>query len=240
MKQKSKIRLLPVTGAYNMRDLGGYPAAGNKKVKWNTIIRSGDLNNLTDSDLEFLSSLPLRTDIDFRGKSEKKAAPDKMPATVINYIPLTLEAGDMTDMQHFDKSRIPTILEDVYVYIIRNAQAIYKEFFQILADKNTPPLLFHCSAGKDRTGIAAALFLGALGVDRETIMEDYLLSAEYIKGKYDYIIRSHPEFEPLTTVKKEYLEAAFDVIDKEFGGLDSYLTTQLGVDLGKMRNLYTE
>lgn len=83
------------------------------------------------------------------------------------------------------------------------------------------------------------MLLASLGVDRETIMEDYLLSARYIKGKYESLTRARPELEPLTTVRKEYLEAAFRVIDTEFGGTDKYLSTQLDVDIEKMRELYT-
>lgn len=244
MKPNKHHRLLPVKGAYNMRDLGGYRAADNKQVKWNTVIRSGDLNNLTNEDIEFLASLPLRTDIDFRGQKEKDAAPDKLPSTVKQYISLPLETGDMSSMigniKDFDASRLPTILKEIYVYIIQNAQETYSEFFRILEKENSAPLLFHCSAGKDRTGIGAALFLSALGVDRKTVMEDYMLSAEYIKGKYDYIVKAHPALEPITTVKKEYLEAAFQTIDTEYGGMENYLVKHLKADIPKLRYLYTE
>lgn len=240
MKKEKYTRLLPVTGAYNMRDLGGYKAANGKHVKWGMLLRSGDLNKLTGEDLDFLASLPLKTDMDFRSKHEKDAAPDKQPSTVTKYISLPIEAGDMTDILHFDINKLPTILEDAYVFIIKNAQNVYKEFFRIVMEESNAPLLFHCSAGKDRTGIAAALLLAALGADRDTIMEDYLLSAEYIKGKYDFITDRFPQFAPLTTVKKEYLEAALNVIDKEFGGMENYLVNNLGADLEKLRKEYTE
>lgn len=194
MKQEKFFRLLAIEGAYNIRDLGGYPTSDHKHVKWKTFIRSGDLDKLTESDLDYLTSLHIRTDIDFRSMQEKKAAADKIPSTVTQYIPLSIEAGDMTDMTHFNLNNIPGILEQAYVYIIQNAQDTYREFFRIVSEERNTPLLFHCSAGKDRTGIAAALLLGALGVDREVIMEDYMLSAEYIKGKYDAIVRAHPGF----------------------------------------------
>lgn len=242
MKQKTPSRLLPLAGTYNMRDLGGYKAAGNKQVKWRTLFRSDELSKLTESDLDYLALLPLRTVIDFRGKKEQNTAPDRLPPTVEHYYPLALEAGDMSSIQKIqdvDASRLPGLLEEVYAYIIRNAQPVYKEFFRILSGKHNTPLLFHCSAGKDRTGIAAAFLLASLGVDRETIMEDYLLSAPYIKGKYESLTRARPELKPLTTVRKEYLEAAFRVIDTEFGGTDNYLITQLDVDIEKMRELYT-
>lgn len=240
MKEETYPRLLPITGAYNLRDLGGYEAADGKHVKWKTLLRSGDLHQLTAEDLDYLAAIPLKTDIDFRGKTEKETAADKTPSTLNQYIPLPIEAGNMSDMQHIDASKLPNILEDVYAYIIKNAQTTYKLFFQILTDEKSAPLLFHCSAGKDRTGIAAALLLAALGVDKETIMKDYLLSAEYIKGKYDFLTDKYPQFAPLTTVKKEYLEAALNTIDKEFGGMESYLTNNLGADLKKLRKLYTE
>ena len=208
MKQEKFFRLLPIEGAYNIRDLGGYPTSDHKHVKWKTFIRSGDLDKLTESDLE--------------------------------YIPLSIEAGDMTDMAHFNLNNIPGILEQAYVYIIQNAQDTYREFFRIVSEERNTTLLFHCSAGKDRTGIAAALLLGALGVDREVIMEDYMLSAEYIKGKYDAIVQAHPGFAPLTTVRKEYLEVAFQTIDTDYQGMDNYLKNQLGVDTHRLRMLYTE
>ena len=227
MKQEEYLRLLPVEGVYKMRDLGGYPAAGHKHVKWKTFIRSGDLNKLTESDLAYLASLSIRTDIDFRSIQEKKVAADRIPATVTQYIPLSIEAGDMTDMAHFNLN-------------IQYAQDTYREFFRIVSEERNTPLLFHCSAGKDRTGIAAALLLGALGVDRKVIMEDYMLSAEYLKGKYDAIVQAHPEFAPLTTVRKEYLEAAFQTIDSDYQGLENFLRNQLGADIDRLRALYTE
>ena len=167
-------------------------------------------------------------------------AADRIPATVTQYIPLSIEAGDMTDMAHFNLNNIPKILEQAYVYIIQNAQDTYREFFRIVSEERNTPLLFHCSAGKDRTGIAAALLLGALGVDRKVIIEDYMLSAEYLKGKYDAIVQAHPEFAPLTTVRKEYLEAAFQTIDSDYQGLENFLRNQLGADIDRLRALYTE
>ena len=86
MKQEKFFRLLPIEGAYNIRDLGGYPTSDHKHVKWKTFIRSGDLDKLTESDLDYLTSLHIRTDIDFRSMQEKKAAADKIPSTVTQYI----------------------------------------------------------------------------------------------------------------------------------------------------------
>lgn len=239
-KEETHHRLLPMEGVYNMRDLGGYRTVYGKYVKWKTLLRSDDMNKLTSADQDYLGLLPLRVVIDFRGEAEKKAAPDYLPQTVSKYIPLPIEAGDMSGIAHFDKTNLVAAMEGVYAYIIRNAQETYSQFFHIVSEETNTPLLFHCSAGKDRTGIAAALLLLALGVERETVMEDYLLSSEHIARKYEFITNDHPELKPLTTVRREYLESAFRVIDNEYEGIDSYLTNNLGVDLEKLRELYTE
>lgn len=240
MNKKEDSCLLPIKGAYNMRDLGGYQTNNGKHVKYKTIIRSGDLNELTTDDLRYLSEIPLITDIDFRSEQEKEAAPDKHPDSIKEYIWLPINAGDMNDLKIKEIKSISQMMEDAYKTIIDRFRNEYKEFFQILMAGNKTPLLFHCSAGKDRTGIAAALILSALGVSKETILEDYMLSAQYLKGKYDYLIRIQPSLEPLTTVRPEYLQAALQLIDEEFGGMDSFLTKTLGVDIERMKELYTE
>ena len=239
-KEKNNNRFLPVTGAYNMRDLGGYQTIYGKHVKWKTLLRSDDLKGMTLEDLDYLSLLPLRTVIDFRGEAEKKIAPDHLPQTVSKYIPLPIKAGDLTDMAHFNRNSLSVAMQDVYAFIIRNMQQIYKEFFHIISEKANAPLLFHCSAGKDRTGVAAALLLSALGVERETVMEDYMLSADPIQKKYEFITQTYPEFKPLTTVKEEYLRVAFNVIDEEYGGIENYLVNNLEVNLENLQFLYTE
>lgn len=233
-------RLLPLSGVYNMRDLGGYRTTYGKQVKWKTLYRSDDMSKLTKIDLDYLTLLPLRTVIDFRGEAESNAAADHLPQTVSKHIPLHIEAGDIGTLDNLDINNPGAAMEKVYAYIIRNMQDVYKKFFRILLEKEDAPFLFHCSAGKDRTGIAAALLLSALGVERETIMEDYMLSAKHIPKKYEFITKSHPELEPLITVRKEYLEAAFRVIDEECGGMDSFLLNNLEADTEKLRELYTE
>jgi protein-tyrosine phosphatase len=124
--------------------------------------------------------------------------------------------------------------------LVNDFQSEYKAFFQLLMDEKNTPLLFHCSAGKDRTGFGAALFLASLGVDKETIIQDYLLSKKYIEEKYSGFVAKNPVLEPLMTVKREYIEAALDLIDKEYGGMGNYLSHYLEVDTLKMRKIYTE
>lgn len=233
-------RVLPIEGAYNVRDLGGYPAADNKTVKWRKVIRSGDLNLLTDKDIAYFNEIPLKTYIDFRDSAEIASAPDKTPPSLINQLFLPIETGNIINMETITPEFAETALVEGNKHFARDNQDVYKEFFRILMEQESTPLLFHCSAGKDRTGFGAALFLASLGVDREVIIEDYLLTNKLLKDKYADVIAQMPALKPLFEVRKEYILAAFEVIDTEYGGMESYLTNQLGVDLKRMRELYTE
>ncbi len=237
---KEKSRLLPLEGAYNVRDLGGYKAANNKIVKWGKVFRSGDLNHLTEADLDYLASIPLITDIDFRDSTEIAVAPDKTPGSLKNQIFLPIATGNVIDFKNVDSSSVASLLVEGNKHFVRENQEQYRKFFQILMDEDSAPLLFHCSAGKDRAGFAAALFLSSLGVDRKTVVEDYLLTNQYLKDKYQSMIDSIPYLAPLLEARPEYIQAAFDVIDKEYGGMENYLTKYLQVDLEKVRKIYTE
>lgn len=223
-----------------MRDLGGYPTQDGKRVKWGKLLRSGDLNELTVKDLQYLESIPLLTDIDFRSRAERENAPDKHPAGLKAYILLPIDAGDLSEVEITDATSVPKLMEEAYRTIIHKYRDEYKTFFRILAEEGRAPLLFHCSAGKDRTGIAAALILSALGVERSIILEDYLLSAECIKGKYDALIRRQPALAPLATVYPEYLQAAFRTIDEDFGGMEAFLRDSLEADIPLLKERYTE
>ncbi len=239
MKQEHT-RELSVAGAYNIRDLGGYAGAGGKTVKWRTVMRSGDLNKLTDADLEYLASIPVVSYVDFRDSNEIKTAPDRRPATLKNDFAIPVEAGSVIELKDVRSGDRGDLLVWGNRMFVRDFQPEFTKFFSILSDPSNAPLLFHCSAGKDRTGYAAAMFLSALGVDRETVIEDYMLSAELLRDKYAADVKRYPELGPLMTVQRRYIEGAFEVIDSEYGGVENYLTQYLDVDLALMRSLYLE
>lgn len=233
-------RLLSVEGAYNVRDLGGYAAADGKKVRWGMVYRAGDLHNLTDSGLRALESRDIVSIVDFRTEREKTHQPHRFPATVKNYYELPADPGNMMTLTTITEENGAQMMMDLNRALVNNMQEVYREFFAILQNPENVPLLFNCSAGKDRTGFAAALFLSSLGVARAAIYRDYLLSADYVREKYRAYVEESPALEPVMTVRREYLAAAFEEIDRKYGGVDSYLTVQLGVDLKKMRAIYIE
>lgn len=234
---------LPMEGGYNFRDLGGIKNKDGKYIKWGKILRSDDLHNLTDSDLQYLSSIPLTSIVDFRSLEEREKAPDKIPSSVREDYPYSINPGNL--MAEIKKegilpSAMDTAMMDMNILLVTDTAVIsrYKEFFRLLQNENDVPLMFHCSAGKDRTGMAAALVLSALGVDEETIYKDYLLSNEYLGDKYaDYIAR-YPHLEPLFKVKPEFLKAGIEKIKEEYGTVENYLKNVLDVDTDKMKEMY--
>lgn len=237
-------RLLPLQGTVNTRDLGGYPARDGRVVCWEKLYRSDDLYKVTEKDLKILEKREIVTVIDFRADSEVKTAPNRVIPTVVNVVNLAIRPGNIIEFHDLlpllRKGKGEGIMQEINRMLVRNFQEAYTRFFSILMKPQAAPVLFHCSAGKDRTGLAAALFLSSLGVDRKIIMEDYLMSRDLVIKKYARDMERYPELFSLLTVESSYLEAAFETIDDEFGGMESYLADALKVDLPLMRSLYTK
>lgn len=227
---------LPLSGGYNFRDLGGIRAADGRSVAWGKVFRTDGLDQLTDGDLAYLESVPLSTVLDFRTENERRRAPDRLPSNVKQCLSWPIFPGSMS---HEDFERAGTVEESravmcrMYELFVTEEPILehYRNFFRLLENEGNLPLAFHCSAGKDRTGLAAALFLFALGVDKEAVMRDYLLSAEYLEGKY-------PPGDDFFSVRPEYLEAALAAMELRSGSVENFLREVLGVDLEKLRARY--
>lgn len=232
---------LPMTGGYNFRDLGGIKTKKGKSIVWGTLIRSDELRNLDKEDLEYLASIPLTSIIDFRSNNEINHAPDKLPASLKYYLPLSIMPGSL-NIEEIEEALEKKVFAGANKFMLNvyekfvtdeKIQQTYRQFFKYLENKDNLPLLFHCTAGKDRTGFATVLLLFALGVDEETIIEDYLSSGTYLQGKY-------PEGVDIFTVKPEFLQAAVNKINADYTSIENYLKEVLQVDIGKLRRLYLE
>ena len=238
-------RHLPMTGGYNFRDLGGYRNKDGKYVKWGKIFRSDDLHNLTDADLAYLASIPLVSIVDFRSQEEISQAADLDPSSVKHNYKYSITPGDLmqavqADMKNITEMKADTLMMGMNVLLVSDSACIqeYRKFFDLLQNDENVPLMFHCSAGKDRTGMGAALVLSALGVDEETILKDYLLSNKYLANKYAAYKAQYPALSPLFEVKPEFLTAGLDRIKQDHGSVENYLTKVLHVDIDKMREKY--
>lgn len=235
-------RHLPIAGAYNFRDLGGIRNKDGKFTKWGKIFRSDDLHRLTETDASYLGSIPLISIVDFRSPQEIEAAPDTFPSTVKKDYAYCITPGNLRidSIQQMQPSQVDSMMIQMNVAFVTDTTYSnrYKDFFKLLQNEEHVPLAFHCTAGKDRTGMASALVLYALNVDDERIMEDYMASNKYLEDKYGDIKKEYPALKSLFEVKPEFLHAGIDRIKKDHGSVENFLKNVLGVDIEKFRELY--
>lgn len=237
------LRKIPFEGASNTRDLGGIVNLDGKKVKKGMIMRSDDFTTLSKADLEKLSKYSIKTVVDFRSKNETKSMPDKLPTNIKNKVQLPISIGDIKDLEKAAKNNnADAALHKIYKDLVedKNAQAQYKEFFNLVSNPDNLPLIFHCNAGKDRTGFATALFLSSLNVDPKVIMNDYLASDENIKKRYKKEIEKNPNLQNILQSNSAFLNTGIKLIQEKYGSIDKYLTDVLKVDVNKLRNMYLE
>lgn len=238
-------RILPMTGAFNFRDLGGIELEDGRQVKWGRLFRADELTNLTVEDVEYLGSIPITSVIDFRAESEIKRAPDKLPLSARFTYPMAITPGAMrTDGIQGDREKASFSdqmkqMNRLYVSDPACVRA-YRIMFTIIQNNLSSPLVFHCSAGKDRTGMAAALILFALGASEEAVIEDYMISKSNIADKYTCLVERYPRAAPIFTVKRSYILAGIDEMKKEYGSVMNFLTKTLKVDIPRLRRLYLE
>ncbi|WP_155885074.1 tyrosine-protein phosphatase [Actinomadura flavalba] len=243
---------LRLDGAANVRDLGGLPLPGGGTLPAGRLLRADALNTLTDSDVDRLAGL--RTVVDFRTDHETAAnGPDRLPPGAA-HVALPVGGGDLERFYQVIAAGDPGEQEKVFgggrterilVKVNRDFVAVDAEraafaaALRAIGDAEALPLLFHCTAGKDRTGWMAAIVLTILGVSGDVIMADYLRSNDYHRegfGKLlDYLGRTgqmkDPELlRPLLEQRPAYLEAAFDEATARYGSFDGFLSAGLGAD----------
>jgi protein-tyrosine phosphatase len=236
------IRRLPLEGAKNFRDLGGYRTSNGRYVRWGLVYRSNHLVSLTARDSKYLNGLGIRLVCDFRSDGERARAPDHWTGTAPEFFSVPIGSNLITAPTADDlKRRIASIhLETkdsvrAYDYAIEYAGQYAKILRRIAA--GDLPAVEHCTAGKDRTGVFSAILLTMLGVPREIVVQDYMLSNQYllapdsIEGtaadlQRAFSLAEAPDISTVRTImtaKPETLEATLDKIDKTYGSFDNYL-----------------
>ena len=221
-------------GASNFRDIGGYRNANGQSVRRGRVFRSDHLAGLTTEDLARVEALGIAHSLDFRGVAEYTATPYAIPG--VQRVALTIEPTVIARMQALvAQGIVPTTEETVELmretyrdFVNRNADT-FGRFLKHLLEQPSPQV-FHCTAGKDRTGFAAALLLSALGVDRATIEHDYLLTNQLYKRDARLEGQGHPHvMKVLWQVQPEFLQAAFEAVDAQHGGMSDYLHGAIGL-----------
>jgi len=249
----SAARLLPLEGGRNFRDLGGYQTEDGRFVKWGRVFRSGTMNELSDNDYDYLSSIGIKVVCDFREREERSREPTRWKGSVIEYLSFEdSELGDPTKnpllaalfSSEASAEDVVSEMAENYVQIAKHEAVGYSKMFDRLAQGDVP-LAFNCSAGKDRAGTAAALLLTALGVPRETVVYDYSLSdvyVDYTKELIDDDALSNLDspYHFLSQVPKQkiaallasdprYIEEAFDALELEYGSVLAFIQSELNV-----------
>lgn len=250
-------RVLTLEGVHNFRDYGGYGIAGGGRVKRGLLWRSGEHGEASEADLGTIGALNLATVFDLRGNGERANNPCRRPegfaAEVVYHdgetagLALHVEAASGV----IDQAGAQMAMQRLYRNIAfrPNLVPILRRYFASLAQRGGTSLV-HCLAGKDRTGFAVAMLHHALGVHRDDIMADYLLTnvagnidrriiagAAAIRSKYGAI--NEPTIRTLMGVEAEYLAASFAAIEQRHASADAYLAEVLGVDQ-KMRAALAE
>ena len=241
-------RRFPLEGLLNTRELGGYPVTVHGKqrqIKKGLLFRSGSPENATRADREVLEGFKIKTTVDFRSEDEKSSVFDL--SSLVKKVDLPLDAGNLMgaffrtgewlNISNVEKAEAE--MTKLYSALPVEALPRYRVLFSLLADPLNAPILFYCSAGKDRTGVASVLILHSLGADRETILEDYLYSTENLRPYWERFSGSESFMIPYYTVTEKYLLAAYESMEK-YGGIDRYITKELGADMDLLRELYTE
>jgi protein-tyrosine phosphatase len=234
-----------MAGATNFRDLGGYIGQDGRAVKWRRIFRSDHLAGLTPADQALLAELGVTRAIDFRGQAEGAAYAYAIPG--VAYHPLVIEPTVVQralELQATGRALTAQdavgLMQDTYRGFVHENAPRFAELFRLLLASDAPTV-FHCTAGKDRTGFAAALILLALGVPRETVMQDYLLTNNLYRRPAG--MGSHAPEEVLAVlwrVQEEFLDAALHMVDQDYGGVQTYLVEVLGVDAAAQRQLVAQ
>lgn len=248
-EQRSEHRLLNFEGIHNFRDLGGYATVDGRQVKWGVLYRTGTLAHASQGDLQALAGLQLAKLIDFRSALEKEEEPNRLPEPAgfeVVEIP-TLDEGNKTmvaeifariesgDFEGFDPDA--TMITGNRQFA-REFTPQFRQFIHEVLAANGSPVLWHCSAGKDRTGFAAAVLLRILGVDQDTVMRDYMLSREpalAARSNQLMLLRlfkggeAAQKLSTLMGVEEHWLAASFDEIDETWGNFDTYVAEGLGL-----------
>lgn len=261
---------IPLTAIPNARDLGGYRTVEGKRIKPKKLIRSGTLGALIEEDIRILvEDYNLKTIIDLRTDAERSQNLDpEIPGVVSYHNPIlrdetfgiTKESENTLSKEEFDYSEMllnhvkmmgenEDSLASLYAEFVESEYALehYRKFLEYVLEQEEGAILWHCTAGKDRVGTSTAILLRILGVDMETIFNDFLLTNDFLKDQTEQIVKQVSEkttdervlklVAKLNGVDKSYLEAFFDTIEKDYGSFDEFIRTKMNMTEDKIQKL---
>ncbi len=229
----------------NCRDVGGYRTANGQQIRTNVLFRSDRLSQLTEDDQEELESFGIRTVVDFRTSAEANRDVSRLWSTVTTHAPLPIgdEIAQQTEFIERVRAGAITVVSvsdvaDSYMEMLTDAGNQFASFLNLAADYEYWPLLFHCTAGKDRTGLAAALILELCGVERTQVLDDYeltnrLRSEKRIRELTPSLRAAGADIEairPALSAPRAAMQQTLEYIDDTFGGTENFVINSLGLD----------
>ena len=235
---------------HNFRDFGGYKTQNGTHLKKGLLYRSGDLSKASDSDIEYIASLGIKTVCDLRSEYERQKEPDRTPVAkpftffnipmrpIVDYHGRSLRR--LFSLMFGSERKMDYIAESYQAYreYATNYLPQLKALFHRISILENLPILIHCSAGKDRTGVVSSLIQLVLGVPFETVMADYLKTNDHLDAYTEDVFRRLSKlayfgvpwrmYAPLFDARIDYLGAAFEQVKEEFGAVDDWLRRGLG------------
>ena len=232
-------RVLALDGPLNFRDLGGYLTASGRTTRWHTLFRADGLQQLTADDLVVLGPYALKTVIDLRTEAE---IADRGRFPVADYpvrfhnVSVVDQTWDKAEMERQDLPAIE-FLHGAYTVMLAQGSSRFAQGFRLLAEPEALPGVFHCAAGKDRTGLFAALLLGTLGVEREQIVSDYALTGQFMELFRQRVIARNPDIAnqlsaappAFFSADPEAMRRTLADIDRDHGSIGNYVRS-IGVE----------
>ncbi|WP_058911471.1 tyrosine-protein phosphatase [Entomohabitans teleogrylli] len=236
--------LLPLQGGINFRDMGGNLAADGRRVRPGKLLRSGALDHLTDGDLSHLGNIPLRYILDYRDPDEVNRHPDRLSpgAHYVNAPANPLSREVNARVVEFSAASLESLDGEAWMLeLYRQLPFNNPAYHQLAAWLKTPfdgALVQHCAVGKDRTGVGCALALFTLGCDKNTVMEDYLLTDGMLTKVHQVVLgmcgdaltdNGHRQLNSLLAVRESYLGTALGAIKERYGDVDTWMAREYGL-----------
>ena len=237
-------RALSLQGGRNFRDIGGYQGHDGRTVRWRKLFRSAHLADLTHTDISALSGLGLRRVCDLRGVEERALAVCAIPDAHVHSLPIeptiVQRLNNLREAGHaLSVDDTVNLMRQTYRGFVENETTQFAMLFEHLLASDEP-VVFHCTAGKDRTGFAAAMILSALGVGRDTVLQDYLLTNEVMPSETAERAGVPPEIVAIYyRVREAFLAASFEALEAGFGSVEGYLRNGLGLTTERRERLAT-
>lgn len=264
-------RLLPLTGAINVRDMGGYRTKDGQQVKWGLLYRGDQLSQLTESDIAYLERIKFHSIIDFRNDQERELNPNYSFDSIKSYYKcdpnstvseaagavVSFEEENKLIVKNLENGAVPSeelngsgiIFHKNYREFVTSeyARASFRRMLKALLQEENLPAFMHCRGGKDRTGFGAALILAIIGVEREEIIKDYLITQDVRKERTKYKMAQYAKYtdnqnvldylEAMIDTRRDYLESSFAAIDENYESVENYVITALGITLEEIQVL---